>query len=46
MDRYRIEPDHGDTVYLEEEPLKTTSEFEVLTYPGTQRSRDEEDDCA
>lgn len=34
MDRYGLEPDYGDTVYLEEEPLMPTSEFEIMSYPG------------
>jgi hypothetical protein len=44
MDRYRIEPDYGDTVYLEDEPLKATSEFEVLSYPRSEGGRDGEDE--
>ena len=44
MDRDRIEPEYGDTAYLEEEPLKATSEFEVLSYPGCREGRDDGND--
>lgn len=44
MDRYRIEPDHGDTIYLEDEPLMATSEFEIMSYLGSLAGQEEVDD--
>ena len=44
MDKYRIDPEHRDSAYLEEGPLATTSKYEVLTYPDTERGSDAEDE--
>ena len=32
MDQYGFEPDDSDAAWLEEEPLMTTSRFEVMSY--------------
>ena len=45
MDKYRIDPEHLDSAHLEEGPMATTSKYEVLSYQGTERTADAEDDC-
>lgn len=43
MDQYGPEPAQNDAVYLEEEPLMTTSRYEIMSYLVPQTAGGDED---